>query len=332
MDTWRRINSALVTIGSLAILMDSEPHVTIEEERGKRNVMSTVVGFISEKGGVGKTTACYHIAVGLQWFHEKKVLVVDTDYQRGGITCRFKPELLDDFRSGTMSGVTSFDKFQQLYSNSPFTPDVDILSTKEGPDLLPADPRLSQVTVEKMPSSNNIRANNLRLLRHLQLLDNVITPVADDYDYVLIDSHPEISDLLRTVVYACDYCVSPVKLDLQSTIGVPSAKQAINEVNADMDMISRAIGPVPAYEPTRFAGAIAMMAREYGGGLIATEHNEYQRLAKAGGIFEKYVTEGDGIRRAAADRCPVYNVKGGNAERQAAQFQAITKEFLKKCP
>jgi chromosome partitioning protein len=50
-----------------------------------------VVGFVSEKGGVGKTTACYHIAIALRWFHEKRVLVVDTDYQRGGITCRFKP-------------------------------------------------------------------------------------------------------------------------------------------------------------------------------------------------------------------------------------------------
>lgn len=294
--------------------------------------MATVVGFISEKGGVGKTTACYHIAVGLQWYHEKTVLVVDTDYQRGGITCRFKPELLDDFRTGAMRGVTLFDKFQQLYSNSSFSPDVDILSTSEGPDLMPADPRLSQVTVEKMPSSNNIRENNRRLLRHLQLLDKVIAPLQDKYDYILVDSHPELSDLLRTVVYACDYCVSPVKLDLQSTIGVPSAKQAINEVNADMDMISKALGPVSSYSPTQFAGAIGMMTREWGGSLKMTEHNEYQRLAKAGGIFENYVTEGDGIRRAAASRVPVYNINGANADRQSAQFRAITQEFLSRCP
>ena len=50
-----------------------------------------VVGFISEKGGVGKTTACYHIAIALKRFHKKRVLVIDTDYQRGGITGRFIP-------------------------------------------------------------------------------------------------------------------------------------------------------------------------------------------------------------------------------------------------
>ena len=43
--------------------------------------MAKVVGFISEKGGTGKTTACYHIAVALVRYHNKRVLVVDADYQ-----------------------------------------------------------------------------------------------------------------------------------------------------------------------------------------------------------------------------------------------------------
>jgi len=42
--------------------------------------MATVIGFISEKGGVGKTTAVYHFGVGLQRFHDRRVLLVDTDY------------------------------------------------------------------------------------------------------------------------------------------------------------------------------------------------------------------------------------------------------------
>jgi chromosome partitioning protein len=295
--------------------------------------MSTIVGFISEKGGVGKTTACYHIAIALHRYHSKRVLVVDTDYQRGGITCRFLPDLLDDFRSGRMTGTTLFDKFQQLYGNTPFSLQVDLRTTSEGPDLLPADPRLSQVTIDKMPASNNIRENTRQLLRHLTLIRDVLVPLADDYDYVLVDSHPEISDLLRTVAYACDYCVSPVKLDLQSTIGVPSAQQAINEVNADIEMISSAFGPVEGYFPTRFAGAIGMMATEWGLILKSTERSEYRRLQQlAGGIFQHYVTEGDGLRQAAAARCSVYDIPGVNAERQASQFREITKEFLTKCP
>lgn len=291
-----------------------------------------VVGFISEKGGVGKTTACYHIAVALKWFHQQRVLVVDTDYQRGGITCRFFPDHIEHFRSGQLPGVTLWDKFQQLYSGQATTADVDILDSEEGPRVLPADPRLSQVTVDKMPASNNIRENNRALWRHLSLLRTTLEPHLPDYDYVLIDSHPEISEVLRSVIYACDYCVSPVKLDLQSTIGVPSAVEAINEVNADVEMIQRALDDVLDHTPTRFAGAIGMMAREWGRILKATERAEYRRLERAGGVFEHYVTEGDGLRQAAADRVPVYNVKGANAERQAAQFRELTQEFMRRCP
>ena len=167
----------------------------------------SVIGFVSEKGGVGKTTCCYHIAVALQWFHGKRVLVVDTDYQRGGITCRFIPDLLEDFRSGQVPGVTLWDKFQQLYCGQATTTNVDILDTQEGPRLLPADPRLAQVTIDKMPASNNIRENNRSLWRHLALVRTVLLPLLADYDYILIDSHPEISEVLRSVIYACDYCV-----------------------------------------------------------------------------------------------------------------------------
>ena len=31
--------------------------------------MAVTVGLVSENGGVGKTTACYHIAVALNWYH-----------------------------------------------------------------------------------------------------------------------------------------------------------------------------------------------------------------------------------------------------------------------
>jgi len=291
-----------------------------------------VVGFVSEKGGVGKTTACYHIAVALQWYYEKRVLVVDTDYQRGGITCRFIPDLIEHFRSGQLPGITLWDKFQQLYIGQTPTTDVDVLDTQEGVRLLPADPRLLQVTVDKMPASNNIRENNRSLWRHLSLLRTVLEPHLHDYDYILIDSHPEISEVLRSVIYACDYCVSPVKLDQQSTIGVPSALEAINEVNADIEMIQRALGDLPAHAPTSFAGAMGMMAREWGGILKATERAEYRRLERVGGIFEFYVTEGDGLRQAAANRNPVYNVQGANAERQSHQFRQLTEEFTRRCP
>ena len=62
-----------------------------------------------------------------------------------------------------------------------------------------------------------------------------------------------------------------------------------------------------------------------------SEQLEYNRLRRSGEIFSNYVTEGDGLRVAAANRQPVFDVPGANAAKQAAQFRALAKEFLRVC-
>ena len=293
--------------------------------------MATVVGFISEKGGTGKTTSCYHIAVGLKRYHEQSVLVLDADYQRGGITGRFFPDLIESFGSGQMPGTTLFHKYQQLYSAGDRSSDVSTRNWRDCIDVIVADPRLAGVSVDKLPGSNNIRENNLTLLKHMQLIEYVLTPLKDRYDYILIDSHPEVSDVLRSIIYACDYCVSPVKLDRQSSIGVATILGEINNVNADVEMIKSTIDRDIQYSDTEFAGSMGMMTREWAGDLKQTENQEYNRLKRTGGVFENYVTEGDGLRKAAADREPVYDVSGDNAIKQARHFRDLTQEFLGVC-
>ena len=293
--------------------------------------MAKVVGFISEKGGTGKTTACYHIAVALTRNHNKHVLVLDADYQRGGITGRFFPDLIENFGQGEMPGTTLFHKFQQLYSAGERSPEIDVRTWRECIDVIVADPRLSTVTEDRLPSTNNIRANNLVLLSHLQVIEYVLAPLKEQFDYILIDSHPEVSDVLRSIIYACDYCVSPVKLDRQSSIGVATIIGEISSVNADVEMIKNSIDDRLQYSDTVYAGAMGMMAREWGGTLKQSEQWENNRLSRTGGIFETYVTEGDGLRQAAAFRESVYDVSGANASKQAEQFRRLTQEFLEVC-
>lgn len=295
--------------------------------------MATVVGFISEKGGVGKTTACYHIAIALVRYHHKRVLVIDADYQRGGITGRFFPKTIESFGMGILPGNSLFHKFQQLYSAVPQTPDVDVVTWKPGLDVIPADPRLATVASNKVPSLNNIQSNSLAQLSHMRTIANVLAPLQSQYDYVLIDSHPEVSDIMRSIIYSSDYCVSPVKLDRQSSIGVATVISAINGVNSDIQMIRAALKIEDGYVNTKFAGAMGMMAREYGGIPKDTEWREMNRLKQTGHFFfSNYVTQGDGINQAAASRVPVYDINGANASKQSAQFLELTKEFLKECP
>ena len=293
--------------------------------------MAKVVGFISEKGGVGKTTACYHIAIALVRFLHKRVLVIDADYQRGGITGRFFPKLIETFGKVTVPGISLFHKFQELYAAAEPTTQIDIQQWCRSLDVIAADRRLSTVSVDKLPSTNNMRANNAALLDHLKTIHRVLEPIKESYDYILIDSHPEVSDLLRAIIYASDYCVSPVKLDRQSSIGVATVIAEIEGVNRDIAMVRSALEIEDDYVDTVFAGAMGMMAREYAEALKQTEQSEYARLRKTARIFKNYVTEGDGLRQAAAARVPVYDISGANANKQAQQFRELTDEFVREC-
>lgn len=295
-------------------------------------ILTKVVCFISEKGGVGKTTACFELAVALNVRHQKQVLVMDADYQRGGITGRLDAKYIPMFAVGAIPGVTLFHKFQQLYSASSLTTNIDIDTSRFGIDFIPADPRLASVSEDKLPSGKTIQQNSKSMLEHMMVIDAVLAPLKGNYDYIFIDSHPEVSSLLRSVIFASDYAVSPVKLDLQSSIGVPTVIGEIKGVNDDVAAMRSVIGLPLAYNPTKFAGAIGMMAREYGGDLKDSEDTEYRRLVRVGTVFEHYITEGDGIRRAAQNRSSVRNINIANAKKQTAQINAISDEFLRKCP
>lgn len=289
--------------------------------------MTQVIGFVSEKGGVGKTTAVYHIGVSLKRDHGARVLLLDTDYQRGGLTCRLVPEMAEDFRVGQVVDNTLYIVYRSLYAESEL-PQLTLRETNVGLDLVPADPRLNAISVDKLPAARNLRESNELLLQHLMLIAEAIGSLADDYDYILIDSHPDLHDLEKAVIAASDHLVSPVKLDQQSSVAVASTQQAMNNVNEDILAALAHANTDRTYSPTSFLGAVGMMCREYGANLKYSEQLIHNRLSRTTGVLGSYVTEGDGLRRAAQTYRPVYDVTGPNARRQSDQFRAVTKEML----
>jgi chromosome partitioning protein len=207
-------------------------------------------------------------------YHNLRVLVVDTDYQRGGLTCRLIPEMLENFRRGEVDTNSIYHCYRALYSDQKELPVINVLPTRIGLDLIPADPRLNTISADKLPSWRNIRDNNRMLLKHLTLIGDSISVFSNNYDYVLIDSHPDLHDLEKSVICACDFIVSPVKLDQQSAIGVPSTQEAIRSVNDDVKTVISTADPERKYIDTQFLGAIGMMCREWGETLKETDQNQ----------------------------------------------------------
>ena len=132
-----------------------------------------------------------------------------------------------------MVQIVGFVMYRSLYAESEL-PQLTVRETSVGLDLVPADPRLNAISVDKLPAARNLRESNEFLLRHLLLINEAIGSLVYDYDYVLIDSHPDLHDLEKAVIAASDYLVSPVKLDQQSSVAVAPTQQAMNNVNDDI--------------------------------------------------------------------------------------------------
>lgn len=161
------------------------------------------------KGGVAKTTTAATIAAGL---HKKgkRVLMIDSDPQTNLSMC---------FTEEPQDGDPSL---YSIYSAGAKIDDIKI-EVKPGLDLVVGDFSLCSADMEFLGKVGS-----------LKLLGKAIKESKGNYDYVIIDTPPNLGFLSLNSFMTSDYIVTPMAADSFSLKAIRLLKKTIDDVAEDV--------------------------------------------------------------------------------------------------
>ena len=163
--------------------------------------MARITVVINQKGGVGKTTTAHALATGLKT-KGYKILVVDTDPQ-GNISHTMQADT-------TVKGLYEAMKEEQ--------PTAELIQHTPQGDILPSTLLLTAADMEFISTGREY------------ILDNVLEPVKNNYDYIIIDSPPQLGILTINALVASDDIIIPMTADIYSLQGLNQLYNTINKI------------------------------------------------------------------------------------------------------
>ncbi len=169
--------------------------------------MTKVLSFVNQKGGVGKTTSAINLGAFLGEYGQK-VLIIDLDPQANATSSLGINK--NNIKNGT---------YEVLLGSVPINPCI-LQNPRYHISLLPSSPALAGAEVEL-----------IELEHREQRLHEVIRPIQERYDYVLIDCPPSLSLLtVNGLIAATGGVVIPVQCEYLALEGLGQLTLTINRV------------------------------------------------------------------------------------------------------
>lgn len=180
--------------------------------------MTTIIAFANQKGGVGKTTTAINIGASLAAI-EKRVLLIDLDPQGNAGTG------LGFVRSAHPESVYGVIMGTALAADNILTTAVKNLH------IMPSSMALAGAEIDLLDADN----------REFRLRD-ALAPIAEYYDYILLDCPPTLGYLTINALTAADYVVVPMQCEFYSLEGVQQLMMTIRAVHDKLNSKLNVLG------------------------------------------------------------------------------------------
>ena len=223
-----------------------------------------IIAIANQKGGVGKTTTCANLGIGLAQAG-KKVLLIDGDPQ-GSLTISLghpQPDKLP---------FTLSDAMGRILMDEPFRPGEGILHHPESVDLMPADIQLSGMEVSLV----NAMSRETILRQYLDTLKG-------QYSHILIDCQPSLGMLTVNALAAANRVIIPVQAEYLPAKGLEQLLQTVSKVKRQINPKLQIDGILLTMvdNRTNFAKEIAALLRETYGSKIKVFGTEIPHSVRA---------------------------------------------------
>lgn len=179
--------------------------------------MARVISLVNQKGGVGKTTSSINLAAALGQLG-KKTLLVDMDPQSNATTGVGLNS--SDFDEDIYEAITGLCKIDKAIHKTKF----------KNLSVIPSTLNLAGIDLEfvkKMYADNTFQRNN-------QLRD-VLDPIKDKYDYIIIDCQPSLGLCTMNALVASDSVIIPVQCEFYALEGITQLLNSIIMVQNSMN-------------------------------------------------------------------------------------------------
>ena len=167
--------------------------------------MAKIIAVANQKGGTGKTTTSTCLAGALQLMG-KKVLLVDCDAQCNAT---------DTYGAQTQDVCTLFDVMTRQGTVA------EGIQHCEAGDILPSDPAMKDLDEQLVRDMNR----NVRLKAALH-------DVSDQYDYIVLDTPPQLGLALVNALIAADSVIVPITADRYALAGLSQLSQTVADVKS----------------------------------------------------------------------------------------------------